>query len=297
MQEVQRRKIVVPDKDIAEAIREIEQRNGMRPGQLAAEAGLRRRQPAHADRPDPYPARLDPGAAPAVGRQVAGDRCRRWPSSSGCEAQLVGKPEYRVGEIFIPVDDPASRADARALRRDGDRRIAQGRRVCPWWRRSSARRRPRCKAANWAGCSRTSSIPRWRPGAADAGRRDQQSGAGARRLFSIVTLQGKARDRPRHGHGADDAADVPAVHDAAQSAGADRTSSARRWTRRAPSAPACTVASRWSRWRRRTIRRGRRIRAKCGWTRSIRPHSVNCLGRCRWTRPASRWWQRTALRW
>jgi peptidyl-prolyl cis-trans isomerase SurA len=28
------------------------------------------------------------------------------------EAQLVGKPEFRVGEIFIPVDDPANRADA-----------------------------------------------------------------------------------------------------------------------------------------------------------------------------------------
>jgi peptidyl-prolyl cis-trans isomerase SurA len=27
-------------------------------------------------------------------------------------AQQVGKPEYRVGEIFIPVDDPANQADA-----------------------------------------------------------------------------------------------------------------------------------------------------------------------------------------
>src|SRR5262249_60022018 len=28
------------------------------------------------------------------------------------QTQLVGKPEYRVGEIFIPVDDPAASADA-----------------------------------------------------------------------------------------------------------------------------------------------------------------------------------------
>ena len=51
------------------------QRHGRRAA-LPPEACIRWRQPAHADRPDPHPARLDPGAAPAVGRQVAGDRCR-----------------------------------------------------------------------------------------------------------------------------------------------------------------------------------------------------------------------------
>ncbi len=36
-------------------------------------------------------------------------------------AQQVGKPEYRVGEIFIPVEDPANQADAQRSRRNGDR--------------------------------------------------------------------------------------------------------------------------------------------------------------------------------
>ena len=39
MQEVQRRKIVIPDKAIADAIHDIESRNGMPAGASAAEAG------------------------------------------------------------------------------------------------------------------------------------------------------------------------------------------------------------------------------------------------------------------
>ena len=48
MQEVQRRKIVIPDKAIAEAIHDIESRNDLPAGASAAEARGGRRQPADA---------------------------------------------------------------------------------------------------------------------------------------------------------------------------------------------------------------------------------------------------------
>ena len=162
MQEVQRRKIVVPDKDIAEAIRQIEQRNGMAAGhacapKLAAD-GVSLRTLI-----DQIRTQLGwtAGAAPAVGRQVAGDQCR------GGRAAAAARSAQRQAGISRRRDlhsgrGPGQPGRRRALRRDSDRRIAQGRRVPSWWRRNSARRRRRCKAANWAGCSRTSSIPRWR---------------------------------------------------------------------------------------------------------------------------------------
>jgi peptidyl-prolyl cis-trans isomerase SurA len=111
MQEVQRRHIVIPDKAIADAIRDIESRNGLQPGALRA--------------------RL---AADGVGQRTLIDQIRTqlgWTQvlreqlgekatitdaeiadQQRLLAQQVGKPEFRVGEIFIPVEDPANAADA-----------------------------------------------------------------------------------------------------------------------------------------------------------------------------------------
>ncbi len=111
MQEVQRRKIVVPDKDIAIAIRDIEQRNGLSPGAL--------RQKLAADGVSQLTLidqiRTQLGWSQVL-RQQLGDQAQvtdaQVAEQQRLEQQLVGKPEFRVGEIFIPVDDPASRADA-----------------------------------------------------------------------------------------------------------------------------------------------------------------------------------------
>lgn len=111
MQEVQRRKIVVPDKDIAQAIHDIEQRNGLPAGML--------RQKLAADgvsqRTLIDQIRTQLGWSQVL-RQQLGEQSEvtdaQLAEQQKLEAQLVGKPEYRVGEIFIPVDDPANRADA-----------------------------------------------------------------------------------------------------------------------------------------------------------------------------------------
>ncbi|MGA3400567.1 MAG: peptidylprolyl isomerase [Acetobacteraceae bacterium] len=111
MQEVQHRKIVVPDKDIAIAIHDIEQRNGLPPGAL--------RQKLAADgvsqRTLIDQIRTQLGWSQVL-RQQLGDQAQvtdaQVAEQQRLEAQLVGKPEFRVGEIFIPVDDPANRADA-----------------------------------------------------------------------------------------------------------------------------------------------------------------------------------------
>jgi peptidyl-prolyl cis-trans isomerase SurA len=111
LQEAQRRKVVIADKQIASAIHDIEQRNNMPEGamrtklaalgvsvrtlidqirvQLAWTQVLREQL---ADKLNVTDAEID-------------DQMKRH------EAQM-GKPEYRVGEIFIPVDDPVNIADA-----------------------------------------------------------------------------------------------------------------------------------------------------------------------------------------
>lgn len=111
MQEATRRKIVINDKAIADAIREIEQRNGMPTGMLRARLsvdGVGQRTLISQIR-----AQL---AWTQVLREQLGERGNV--TEADVEAQqrlleqLVGKTEYRVGEIFIPIDDPAQTADA-----------------------------------------------------------------------------------------------------------------------------------------------------------------------------------------
>jgi len=111
MQEVQRRKIVVPDKDIAEAMHQIEQRNNLPPGALRvklASDGVSLR--TLIDQ-----IRTQLGWTQVLRQQLA-DQAQisndQIAEQQRLQTQLVGKPEYRVGEIFVPIDDPTNQADA-----------------------------------------------------------------------------------------------------------------------------------------------------------------------------------------
>lgn len=111
MQEVQRRKIVVPDQQIAAAIREVAERNHMTYEALRAKLSA----DGVSQRTLVDQIRTQLGWTQVIRDQLAE---RGTISDVDVEAQQrileqqVGKPEYRVGEIFIPVDDPANVADA-----------------------------------------------------------------------------------------------------------------------------------------------------------------------------------------
>ena len=111
MQAVEKEKIVVPDAEIAAAIKEIEARNNLPPGALSqklAAAGV-------------SPLTLIDQIRTQIGwtqllRKALGGQVDITPAEIAerqrLEATQVGTPEYRIGEIFISVDDPAARADA-----------------------------------------------------------------------------------------------------------------------------------------------------------------------------------------
>jgi peptidyl-prolyl cis-trans isomerase SurA len=112
IQEAQRRRIVIQDTQIAAAIKEIESRNNMQPGALRAKFA--------ADGVgattliDQIRAQL---AWSQLLRDMVGDRVNITDAEIAehqkLAAQNVGQTEYRLGEIFIPVDDPANTADAK----------------------------------------------------------------------------------------------------------------------------------------------------------------------------------------
>jgi peptidyl-prolyl cis-trans isomerase SurA len=111
MQEVQRRKIVIPDKAIADAIREIESRNGLPAGALQqklSSGGV-------AFRTLVDQLRTQLGWTQVIKEQL-GDQTKVTDAEVAEQQRLlaaqVGKPEYRVGEIFIPVEDPTNLPDA-----------------------------------------------------------------------------------------------------------------------------------------------------------------------------------------
>jgi peptidyl-prolyl cis-trans isomerase SurA len=112
LQEVQRRRVVVQDKEIAAAIHEIETRNGM------PEGTLRRR--LSSDGVD-FRTLID-----QVRVQIGWGRVLRQqlgPQSEVTEADLkeqaelikgqLGQQEFRIAEIFVPVADPAQAEEAR----------------------------------------------------------------------------------------------------------------------------------------------------------------------------------------
>ena len=128
LQEVQRRKIVVSDREIAEAIGEIEARNGMPKGALAA--NLQGRGVALRTLIDQVRDQLgwtrvlreELGAKAEIGDNEIAEQRRLFKAQTG-------QPEYHVAEIFIPIDDPAKSADAQ---RFADTVIAQLRAGAPF---------------------------------------------------------------------------------------------------------------------------------------------------------------------
>jgi len=111
VQEAQKRKIIIQDAQIAGAIKDIETRNGMQPGALRAKLasdGVSTRTLI-----DQIRAQL---AWSQMLRDSVSDRLNVSPAEIKEQQALVaaraGQTEYRVAEIFIPVDDPANTTDA-----------------------------------------------------------------------------------------------------------------------------------------------------------------------------------------
>jgi peptidyl-prolyl cis-trans isomerase SurA len=110
MQEVQRRKIVITDQQIANAMKDVAERNRMTYESLRAKLSA-----------DGVSARtlIDQIRTQLGWTQVIRDQLAERGAITDADVdaqqriltQQVGKPEYRVGEIFIPVDDPSNTAD------------------------------------------------------------------------------------------------------------------------------------------------------------------------------------------
>jgi peptidyl-prolyl cis-trans isomerase SurA len=111
MQAIEKEKIVVPDTAIEGAIHEIEARNNLPPGALTQKLAANGVSPLTLI--DQIRTQL---GWSALLRKALGDHVQITPAEIAeqqrLQAMRVGTPEYRVGEIFIPVDDPSARADA-----------------------------------------------------------------------------------------------------------------------------------------------------------------------------------------
>jgi peptidyl-prolyl cis-trans isomerase SurA len=114
LQEAQRRKIVVSDKEIADAIVDVEKRNNLPPGAL--------KQRLSADKVDLRTLidqlRVQIGWARVL-RQVMQGGTEVSDAEVAEQANLfkaqTGQTEFRVGEIFVPVSEPAKADDAKAF--------------------------------------------------------------------------------------------------------------------------------------------------------------------------------------
>ncbi|MCR0983438.1 peptidylprolyl isomerase [Roseomonas populi] len=125
LQDIRRRRIPVGDDEVAEAIGDIEKRNGLPPGGLRAqlrEAGIEPRVLYDQLRSQLGWGRLirgmlGPNAEPspeAVQEAVAAHAAR------------VGQPEYQVSEIFVPVENPSSAGETKRFVDDVITRLRQG---------------------------------------------------------------------------------------------------------------------------------------------------------------------------
>ena len=128
LQEMQRRKIVVGDDEIARAIASIEQRNHMAPDalrQTLAGQGIALRTLIDE-------VRVQLGWVRVL-RQELGPKAEVSDTDVADQIEQLkqerGQPEYEVGEIFIPVEDPAKQADAQHF---ADAVIAQLRAGAPF---------------------------------------------------------------------------------------------------------------------------------------------------------------------
>ena len=110
LQEEQRRKIVVTDKEIADAVGGIEQRNNMGRGSLRAKLGSE----GVALRTLYDQTRVQIGWTRVL-RDELGPRAEISDADVAAQQSALkaqaGQTEYRVGEIFLPIDDPTKAAD------------------------------------------------------------------------------------------------------------------------------------------------------------------------------------------
>jgi peptidyl-prolyl cis-trans isomerase SurA len=112
MQEIQRRRIVVTDADVAAAIASVEQRNGLKPGGLRAK--LEAQGVSFSTLIDQMRTSL---GWTRVLRQELAQRGYVTPAEIAEQEALfkkeTGQPQYRVAEIFVPAEDPSRVNDAR----------------------------------------------------------------------------------------------------------------------------------------------------------------------------------------
>jgi peptidyl-prolyl cis-trans isomerase SurA len=110
LQEEQRRKVIVSDKEIADAVNGIESRNGMPTGALRQKLGSEG--VALSTLYDQI--RVQIGWTRVL-RDELGDKTEISDADiaeqQALEKAQTGQPEYRVSEIFLPIDDPAKAAD------------------------------------------------------------------------------------------------------------------------------------------------------------------------------------------
>jgi peptidyl-prolyl cis-trans isomerase SurA len=112
LQEIQRRKILVSDSDIAEAITDVESHNNLPPG------GLRKKLTGDgvSFRTLIDQMRVQIGWTRVL-RQVLAGAAQVTDADIAEQQRLfkdeTGKPEFRLGEIFVPISDPAHAGDAR----------------------------------------------------------------------------------------------------------------------------------------------------------------------------------------
>ena len=121
LQEEQKRKIIVSDKEIADAVAGIEQRNGMQSGALRAKLGAE----GVALRTLYDQTRVQIGWTRVL-RDELGPRADISDADIAAEQSVqkaqTGQTEYEVGEIFLPISDPSKAAD---IARFADTVIAQ----------------------------------------------------------------------------------------------------------------------------------------------------------------------------
>ena len=112
MQEIQRRKIAVPDIDVAHAIADIEQRNHLPAG------GLQAKLTGQGVTPSTLIAqiRIQLGWTRVL-RQELSERGRITEGEIAEQEKIFrqsqGQPQYRLGEIFVAAEDPSHLSDAR----------------------------------------------------------------------------------------------------------------------------------------------------------------------------------------
>jgi peptidyl-prolyl cis-trans isomerase SurA len=112
LQEIQRRRIVVADADVAAAISNVEQRNGLKPGGLRAK--LEAQGVAFSTLINQM--RISLGWTRVL-RQELAQRGFVTPAEIAEQEKLfkkqTGQPQYHVAEIFVPAEDPSRVNDAR----------------------------------------------------------------------------------------------------------------------------------------------------------------------------------------